>query len=141
MLSGCGERVGGTMTKTVVCRIVGSLLIILISAALVLEGIQLWRGGPEAWPDVVANEVTVRRTLSGMFAMAVLLLVAGLAALCNVPWGYCTALIATVVFVAAAFPANYVLFGDIRPLHTGTNIVVAAMILTLLWIGRAANTR
>jgi hypothetical protein len=76
-----------------------------------------------------------------MIVMAALLLVAGVATLGNVPWGGHAAAIATIVLVAAAFPANYALFGDIRPLHTGTNIVVAAIILALLWFGRGGQTR
>jgi hypothetical protein len=111
-----------------------------MSAALALGGIQLWRGGPEAWPDVVANEMTVRRTSTGMIVMAALLLVAGVAALGNLPWGVRAAAIATVVVVAAAFPVNYALFGGMRPLHTGTNIVVAAIVLALLWFGHDNKT-
>jgi hypothetical protein len=76
-----------------------------------------------------------------MIAMAVLLLVAGVAALGNVRWGGHAAAIATIVVVAAAFPANYALFGGFRPLHTITNIVVAAIILALLWVGHCGQTR
>jgi hypothetical protein len=130
-----------TTTTAVVCRIVGSTLVILISAALVFGGIQLWRGGPKAWPDVIANETTVRRTASGMIAMATLLLAAGVAALGNVRWGGLAAVIATIVVVVAAFPANYALFGGFRPLHTVTNTVVAAIILALLWVGHGGQPR
>jgi hypothetical protein len=124
-----------TMTTAGVCRVVASALVLLISAALGFGGIQLWRSGPEAWPDVIANEMTVRRTAIGMIIMAALLLIAGVAALGNVPWGSYAAAIATIVVVVGAFPANYALFGDIRPLHTGTNVFVAAIILALLWFG------
>jgi hypothetical protein len=130
-----------TMTTAAVCRVIGGTLVLLISAALAFGGIQLWRGGPKAWPDVIANETTVRRTSGGMMVLAALVLVAGVAALGNVPWGGYAAAVATIVVVVAAFPANYALFGDIRPLHTGTNIVVAAIILALLWIGHDGQTR
>jgi hypothetical protein len=116
-------------------------LVILIGVALAFGGIQLWRGGPKVWPDVVANEATVRRTSSGMMVMAALLLVAGVAALGNTPWGVRASVLATIVVVAAAFPVNYALFGDMRPLHTGTNIVVAAIILALFWFGLDARSR
>jgi hypothetical protein len=76
-----------------------------------------------------------------MIAMAVLLLVAGVAALGNKPWGLRAAAISTIVVVAAAFPVNYALFAQIRPLHTLTNIVVAAIILALLWFGHEGQTR
>jgi hypothetical protein len=76
-----------------------------------------------------------------MIVMSALLLVAGAAALGNVPWGDYAAAIVTIVVVAAAFWANHALFGDIRPLHTGTNIVVAAIILALLWFGHDRQPR
>ena len=129
------------MTTAVVCRIIGSALVILISAALAFGGIQLRRRGPGAWPDVVANEMTVRRTSSGMIVTAALLLIAGVAALGNLSWGGPAAAIATIVVVAAAFPVNYALFGQMRPLHTGTNIVMAVVILALLWFGQDGQTR
>jgi hypothetical protein len=73
--------------------------------------------------------------------MAAILLVVGVAAIGDVPWGAHAAAIATTVLVAAAFPANYALFGGIRPLHTVTNIFVAAIILALLWFGHDGQTR
>jgi hypothetical protein len=130
-----------TMTGAAVCRVVGSVLVIVISAALAFAGIQLWRGGPNAWPDVIANEMTVRRTSYGIIVIAAILLVAGVAAIGNLPWGRHAAAIATIVLVAAAFPGNYALFGGIRPLHTVTNIFVAAIILALLWFGHDSQTR
>ena len=128
------------MTTAVACRVIGSALVILIGAALAFGGIQLWRGASEAWPDVVAKETTIRRTSGGMIAMAVLLLVAGVAALGNMPWGVRAAALATIVVVAAAFPVNYALFGQMRPMHTITNIAVAAIILALLWFGHDVAT-
>jgi hypothetical protein len=112
------------------------VLVILIAATLALGGIQLWRGGSAAWPDIVANDNAVRRTSSGMIGMALLLVIAGAAALMNRPWGVGAAAIGTILVLAAAFPVNYALFGQARLMHTGTNIVVAAIILVLLWFGR-----
>jgi hypothetical protein len=76
-----------------------------------------------------------------MVALALLLLVAGVAALCNAARGGHAAAIATLIVVVAAFPVNYSLFGDVRPLHTGTNIVLAAVILALLWVGHESQAR
>jgi hypothetical protein len=129
------------MTSALICRVAGGVLIVLISAALALGGIQLWRGGPEAWPDIIANKLIVRRISSGMIVMAALLLVAGVSAIGNVPWSRHAAAVALIVLVAAASWANYALFGDMRPLHTGTNIVVAAIILALLWFGNGSKAR
>ena len=129
------------MTTPSVCRIAGGMLVSLVGAALALGGIQLWRGGREAWPDIVASETTVARTSSGMIVLAAFLLMAGVAAIASVPSGCHAAAIATIVIVSAAFWANYALFGRIRPLHTGTNVIVAAIILALLWFGYDARPR
>jgi hypothetical protein len=127
------------MTTAAICRVAGGASIVLISVALAFGGIQLWRGGPDAWPDIIATNSIVRRTSIGMIVMAALLLVAGVAAIGNVPWSPHAAAVVLIVLVAAAFWANYALFGDVRPLHTGTNIVVAAIILALLWFGNRAE--
>jgi hypothetical protein len=129
------------MTTTAMCRVAGGVLIVLISVALGLGGIQLWRGGPEAWPDIIANKLIVRRISSAMIVMATLLLVAGVSAIGNVPWSGHAAAGVLIVLVAAAFWGNHALFGDMRPLHTGTNIVVAAIILALLWFGNRSSAR
>ena len=123
------------MTTAAICRVAGGVLIVLTSVALAIGGIQLWRGGPEAWPDIIANKFIVRRTASGMIVMAALLLVGGISVIGNVPWSGPAAAVVLIALVAAAFWANYALFGDMRPVHTGTNIVVAAIILALLWFG------
>jgi uncharacterized membrane protein YozB (DUF420 family) len=129
------------MTTATVCRVVGGTLVILISAALAVGGIQLSRGGPEAWPDMIAHVTTIRSTASGMIGMAAFLLAAGVATIGGVRGGRHAAAIATIVLVAAAFWVNYALYGQIRPLHTGTNVVVAAIILTLLRLGHDGRPR
>jgi len=53
----------------------------------------------------------------------------------GVPWSDLGAAITLIIFVAHSFWGNYLLFGGIRLLHTGTNIIVASIILTLLWLG------
>ena len=68
-------------------------------------------------------------------AVAGVLLLAGAAATVNLGWGWLAATSAIVVFLAGGFWANYVLFGDVRPFHTGANVMVGALILWLLWIG------
>ena len=123
------------MSTAAVCRIAGGVLVLLVGAAIGAGGLQLWRGGPRAWPDVIADKATVQRTSGGMIVMAVLLLVVGVAATGNLPWGGWAAAISTIVVVLAAFWANNALFGNMRLWHTGTNVVVAAIIFALLWIG------
>jgi len=126
------------MTTAAICRVAGGALIVLISIALAFGAIQLWRGGPEAWPDIIANKLIVRRASSGMIVMAALLLVAGLSVIGNVPWSGHAAAVVLIVLVAAAFWANFALFGDMRRWHAATNIVVAAIILALLWFGNGS---
>jgi hypothetical protein len=125
------------MGAGLICRVVGGALVFLIGAALAFGGVQLWQGGPEAWPDVVADATTMKRTSAGMIVIEALFFVAGAAAAGNIPWGGWAASIVTIVAVAAAVWVNYALFRDIRPLHTGTNVIVAAIILALLWFGYA----
>jgi len=76
-----------------------------------------------------------------MIVMAAILLIAGVATIGNAPWAAHASAIATIVLVVAAFGVNHALFGNVRPLHMVTNIVVAAIILTLLWLGYDGQPR
>ena len=116
-------------------RIAGSTLVLLIGIGCGLGGTQLWRGGPEVWPDVIANETIVRRTAAGLIIMAVSLLTTGIAAIKGVSWGGLAASITTILFAAGGFWGNYQLFGDVRPVHTSANVILAIVILVLLWVG------
>jgi hypothetical protein len=118
-----------------ICRIAGGTLVFLIGLALGFAGAQLWTGGPAAWPDIIANDVIVRRSACILIIMAALLAITGIAAFRGAWWGNAAAAVALIIFVTVAFWGNYVLFGDIRPLHTGTNVVVGVIILALLWVG------
>jgi hypothetical protein len=123
------------------CRIAGGVLVLLVGVAVGTGGLQLWRAGPEAWPDLIANESTVKRTAGGMLIMAALLLIAGSATIGNLPWGGTAATVATIVVVLAAIWVNHLLFGNVRPVHTITNVVVAAIILALLWPAYSGQSR
>ena len=123
------------MNRRDISRIVAGVLIVLIGAAIGLGSVQLWDGAPESWPDVVASNSAVKDTAKGMMAMALVLLVGGIAVLGNLGWGHIAAASAVAIFVAGAFWANYVLLGTVRPIHTGTNVVVGVAILWLLWVG------
>jgi len=125
------------MSMAAICRVVGGALIVLIGVALAVGGVQLWRGGPTTWPDIIADARIVAQVSGGMLVMAVLMLVSGAAAIGNVPWGRRAGSSATVFVVIAAFWANQALFGDIRPVHTLINVVVGAIIVALLRFGFA----
>ena len=123
------------MTKQDICRIVAGVSVILIGAAICVGGVQLWGGAPASWPDVIAADATVKSTAKGMIAMAVILVVAGVAVISNVGWGQLAAVIAVTIFVVTGFWANQVLFGSVRPMHAGPNVAIGALILLLLRIG------
>ena len=123
------------MNAAALCRIVGGAIVIIVATAIGAGGLQLWRGGAAKWPDIVADETTVKRTSGGMIVIAAVLLVAGIAAIGNLAWGGWAAAVAMLVVVVAAFFVNQALFGSARPLHMVTNIIVAAITLALLWFG------
>jgi hypothetical protein len=127
------------MSKHDICRIVAALLVALIGIAVGFGSFLLWNGAPASWPDVVATGSTVKGIARGMMVMALMLLIAGTATTLNPGWGSFAAAIAVAIFVAAGFWANYVLFGDIRIVHTGTNVVIGALILWLLWIAHSGR--
>ena len=117
------------------CRIAGSTLVLLIGIGCGLGGTQLWRGGSKVWPDIIADESIVRRTAVGLIIMAVSLLITGIAAMMAMPWGGASAATATILFMTGGFWGNHILFGDVRPVHTGTNVILALVVLILLWFG------
>jgi hypothetical protein len=123
------------MTKQDICRIGAGVLVAVIGAAICVGSVQLWNGAPASWPDVIAGDASVKSTAKGMMAMAVLLLVSGFAVVSNVAWGRSAAAVTIVIFVVAGFWANRVLFGSVRPMHTGPNVAIGALIVWLLWIG------
>src|SRR5262245_43880434 len=122
------------MSKPEICRIAAGGLIALIGVAVGFGSVQLWNGAPKSWPDITASDATVQSTARGMIVMAVLLLGTGLAAALHLSWGRWAAAIAIGLFVAGAFWANSVLFGNLRPMHTVPNVLVASVILYLLWV-------
>src|SRR5262245_16680322 len=123
------------MNRYDIARVVGDLIVVLIGFAIAVGSFQLRSGKPLSWPDIVAEDSTVRIAAGAMAAVAAVLVVAGAAAILALGWGYAAAMIATCVFVVGGFWANYVLFADIRPLHTVPNVIVAALVIWLLWLG------
>jgi len=85
------------------------------------------------WPDVVASGVVIRRTAVGLLIIAASFFVSGVGVLFRTTWALPFTAFVTVVALPVSFWGNKVLFGDIRPLHTGTNTVVAILILWLVW--------
>ena len=114
---------------------VAGCTIILLGAGCGLGGVALWRGKPESWSDVITPDNRVRRIARGLVGMSLLLIVSGTATVFRVPWGSIFGAVSTLLFVVAGFWGNYALFGDLRPKHTGTNVVIACAIWLLIWLG------
>lgn len=121
------------MSKHEVARMAGGVLVVLIGVGVAVGGVRLRNGAPPSWPDVVAGDSTVRAAAKAMLAVAALLVIAGAAAALGVSGGRAAATVAVVSFVAGGFWANFVLFGDVRLLHTGTNVIVGMLVVWLLW--------
>jgi len=126
------------VTRPERCRIAGGLLIIVVGVAVGVGGWQLRGGVPPTWPDVVASDATARATARAILFVATLLLLAGVAATFGVGWGRPAGVLAITLFVAGAFWANFVLFGDLRPAHTVPNVLVGGLVAWLLWLGYSA---
>jgi len=129
------------MRYTKVCRILGGVLVVLIGVAISFAGAQFWSKGPAAAPDIIANKLFVKRAAGALLIVAALLLVSGIAVLLRAWWGSLVAAAALVIFVATSFWVNYSLFGSIRPIHTGTNVIVSIIVLALLWLGSSREKR
>jgi hypothetical protein len=122
------------ISSTVFLSLAGGL-IILLGAGCGVGGVTLWNGKPDNWPDVVASDGVVRRTARGLVGMGVLLLATGLTTIFGIPVGCVAGGISTLLFVVGGFLGNHALFGDIRPKHTGPNVVLACVIWILIWFG------
>ena len=125
------KRVG----KTTICRIAAGVLVVLVGVAVGFAGIGLLTGAYSSSPDLIASAATTKSAALGMLMLAAMLLLTGAAATINLRWGQWTSAVAILAFVIGGFWVNHVLFGDIRPVHTGTNVDLGALILSLLWAG------
>jgi len=113
---------------------------LLIGATLGVGSRVMWNGRPANWPDLIASDAVVSNSARWTLAMSLLLLAGALASLLRASWGFITAATAMTLFVAAGFWANYSLFGSIRPLHSGSHVIAAIVVILLLRIGYSATT-
>jgi hypothetical protein len=120
------------MTKLDALRMAASGLLTLVGAALTFASIQLWDGKAASWPDIVADDLTVKITAKAILVVAVILLGAAAAIALDLAWAKPLSILGALLFVAGGFWANSTLFGGIRPLHTGTNVVIGAFIIWLV---------
>ena len=116
-------------------RLAGGVLLALVAVAAAAGGIALRRGDADAWPDLVAGEFVVARTATTLLVIAAAFLVAAAGVLLDQDWALRFSLVVTVVTLLVSLWGTYLLFGDVRPLHAGTNAVLAALICWLVWRG------
>jgi hypothetical protein len=74
-----------------------------------------------------------------MIVVSISLLTAGIMAISGVSWAGSAAVLAVSLFVAGGFWGNNALFGDVRPVHTTANGILAILVLALLWIGNIGH--
>ena len=92
------------------------------------------------WPDIVASDVVLKRIAVGLAIASSLLLASSAGLFLHVPWAVQAALLALLIFVSGGFWGNYAAFGEFRRMHIGTNIIVAAIIVVLLWLSAGTPT-
>jgi hypothetical protein len=114
---------------------IAGVLMALVGVACGAGGKILWGGKPDNWPDVIADDALLRKVAIGLIVVSAALLVTGVGAALRQSWAITSGMIALALFVIGGFLGNYKVFGDIRPTHTITNTVIAALILWLLWKG------
>jgi len=114
---------------------VAGILMLLIGTSCALGAKALWNGKPDDWPDVIADAPLLRKVAIGLTVVSVAMLTTGMAATLRQPWATTPAMIATTLFVIGGFIGNKKVFGDYRPMHTGTNTILAALIIWLLTSG------
>ncbi len=115
--------------------ILAGILMVLVGLGCGFGAKALWRGAPKNWPDVIASDAVARRTALGLLVVSVALLVTGIGSALGQLWAVRAGGVALAAFVGGGFWGNYAIFGDLRPKHTITNVVIAAVIFGLLWFG------
>jgi len=126
--------------RATLCRIAGGILVTLVGIAVGFGSVELWGGAP-SWPNLVADVSTIKHVASGLLVLAALLVVTGCAAALNQRWGQLASAVAILVFVGGGFWVNYTLFGIVRLMHSGANVIVAGLTLLLLWVGAQGPQR
>lgn len=112
--------------------IAATVLTALIGIGCLAGGIAITSGKAAEWPDVMASESTMKRVGVGLFILAILQFVSVLAVLLGSDYAPFLILASTAIFQAAGFSGNKVVFGDYRPMHTGTNSVIVGIVWGLI---------
>lgn len=119
---------------------VGGVLLVLVGLTCVAGGVGLLRPDGQEPPDVIAGPGVVRAVAAGLLAVGVVLAGSGAITLLKSRFARLAGVTALILFVSGGFLGNYLLFGAVRPLHTGTNVVLAGLILWCLSAGRQVRS-
>lgn len=115
---------------------VAGVLLVLVGLACLAGGVGLLRPDGQVPPDVIADAAVVRAVAAGLLVVGIALVGSGAMMLLQSRLAWPAGVTALILFVSAGFLGNYLLFGSVRPLHSGTNVVVAGLILWCLSAGR-----
>jgi len=113
----------------------------LIGIALHIGAWQLLIFGASQWPDIVAQPSTTFITAIAMAALGTAFFVSVVGVVFNYRWCIQFALTTLLVFTIGGFVGNYLLFGNIRWMHSGTNLIVVIVITILLIAGTRRRDR
>ena len=116
--------------------IVAGVLQTLIGLAATIGAVGLYRGGPDAAPDIVASVSATQAVAAGMLVGGAVLIAAGVMAFLRRRIAWTLGVAALIAFVILGFVFNFMLFGSVRLAHSGTNVVVAVLAVWLLHKGR-----
>ena len=112
--------------------IAATILTALIGLGCLTGGIAIFSGKAAEWPDVVTSESTLKRVGIGLFILSILQWVSVLAVMLVSDYAKLFVLASTAIFQAAGFSGNKIVFGDYRPMHTGTNSLIVGIVWGLV---------
>lgn len=119
---------------------IAATLLLLLSLACGVGGLALWNADPERIEGGMASKGDVRFTAGGLIVVAILSIAASVSGFLRTRTAWPLGSIAACTFVIGGFLGNYLIFSSLRPVHTGTNTAIAAIIIWLLWKGARSAT-
>lgn len=117
-------------SRRAISHLVAAVLLMLIGLAV---AVALMFPVPVAAQDIIASEDTQRTVSIGMLCIGAFLVLSGILLIHRTRSDRYIGTIALLLFVVFGFIFNVMIFGSTRPLHSGTNVVVGAVVVWLLW--------
>jgi len=117
--------------------ILAAVLLMIIGLAASGAALALFFSGQHA-AGITAGRTAVLITATAALIVGIALTFAGVMAVARMRLAWPLGIAAIFAFVAVSFVGNYVLFAEPRLIHSGTNLIVAALAIWLLSKGRPA---